>query len=349
VHGTDPLKSDLAAHLRGRCVRTDRIHADSFAPIARVLAPLRDGAQTQVATGQFRVDADIAQTSDVAVLRVAVRPRSVSMTLPDPSILAFVIPISWQGSYVVNGAELTKRQLFLSSGFDGYYAHADSREFFTVGLKRHRFFDTLAALRGDEPTVQSVGDVCVDLPEPAMIRLRADLAAILTAQFADQLFPRRAEDRSPDPGKGFQAPAEPFEEAVYGALLEAYFSAENLAEECGRGRGVPSSRIVRLAEDYFAAAGSRKISLADLCAEAGVSRNRLQQAFRDLYGETPLAYFHKRRLGMARDALLDPEAGVKLVKSAALTAGLTELGRFSVEYRKLFGETPSSTLRRQSD
>lgn len=61
-------------------------------------------------------------------------------------------------------------------------------------------------------------------------------------------------------------------------------------------------------------------------------------------GESPLAYFHKRWLMRARSALLNlaPERGA--VKRAALGAGLTELGRFSVEYQRLFGESPSVTL-----
>ena len=61
------------------------------------------------------------------------------------------------------------------------------------------------------------------------------------------------------------------------------------------------------------------------------------------YG-TPLAYFLKRKLTKARATLLHarPERGA--VKSAAIDAGLTELGRFSVQYRRLFGECPSATL-----
>jgi AraC-like DNA-binding protein len=34
-----------------------------------------------------------------------------------------------------------------------------------------------------------------------------------------------------------------------------------------------------------------------------------------------------------------------MVKEAALDNGFWDLGRFSVEYRKLFGESPSVTLR----
>lgn len=58
----------------------------------------------------------------------------------------------------------------------------------------------------------------------------------------------------------------------------------------------------------------------------------------------PLAYFRKRQLMQSRSILLNsaPERGA--VRRGALDVGLTELGRFSVEYHHLFGESPSATL-----
>jgi len=55
------------------------------------------------------------------------------------------------------------------------------------------------------------------------------------------------------------------------------------------------------------------------------------------------------RMKQARDRLrgATPEHGA--VKRAALDAGIRELGRFSVEYRKLFGESASATLTRAPD
>jgi AraC-like DNA-binding protein len=45
---------------------------------------------------------------------------------------------------------------------------------------------------------------------------------------------------------------------------------------------------------------------------------------------------------------MEPKSNRRLVKSAALDAGLTHLGRFSAEYRELFGESPTMTLNRYS-
>jgi AraC-like DNA-binding protein len=110
------------------------------------------------------------------------------------------------------------------------------------------------------------------------------------------------------------------------------------------GRMIRPERIVRKAEERYFAAKVGRVSLAGLCEGAGVSQATLYRAFQQVFGESPLAYFRKRKLTKARTALLRarPERGA--VKRAALGAGFTELGRFSVEYRSLYGETPSTTL-----
>jgi AraC-like DNA-binding protein len=52
---------------------------------------------------------------------------------------------------------------------------------------------------------------------------------------------------------------------------------------------------------------------------------------------------------LARRALAVADARAKTVTEIANDYGFGELGRFAVEYRKLFGESPSMTLRRPSD
>lgn len=50
------------------------------------------------------------------------------------------------------------------------------------------------------------------------------------------------------------------------------------------------------------------------------------------------------RLSRARWALLSADASLTTVTAIATGFGFLELGRFSVEYRKVFGESPSRTL-----
>ena len=72
----------------------------------------------------------------------------------------------------------------------------------------------------------------------------------------------------------------------------------------------------------------------------------LRTCCREVLGVGPLRYLWLRRMHLARQALLHADASVSTVTEVATAHGFWELGRFSVEYRTLFGESPSESLRR---
>ena len=77
-----------------------------------------------------------------------------------------------------------------------------------------------------------------------------------------------------------------------------------------------------------------------------VSERVLHKAFQDTYGVPPSRYLRRMRLTEARRALLLAQDRNVTVTEIATDFGFAELGRFSVEYRAVFGECPSATLRR---
>lgn len=103
-------------------------------------------------------------------------------------------------------------------------------------------------------------------------------------------------------------------------------------------------RHVRRAEEYILSHAAEPLTLADIVAAAGVPARALQLAFQKARGTTPMELVRARRFELARDRLLlgDPETTVAGV-AEALGFG-TSPGRFSVEYRRRFGESPSDTL-----
>ena len=102
---------------------------------------------------------------------------------------------------------------------------------------------------------------------------------------------------------------------------------------------------VRRAEESVLAHLGDPISRADLCAAAGVSARSLSRAFERLYGVGPMTFVKQRRLEAAQRLLLATEPMERPVTDVAMECGLYHLGRFSVEYRRAFGESPSDTLR----
>jgi AraC family ethanolamine operon transcriptional activator len=106
---------------------------------------------------------------------------------------------------------------------------------------------------------------------------------------------------------------------------------------------VDALRVVRAAT-----AASKALpapSLADLCGAGGVGQRWLHKCFVDVLGVPPYRYIRLARLSKARDLLLSSEANPALVKSISLSLGYRLSGRFAADYRSVFGENPSDTLR----
>jgi AraC-like DNA-binding protein len=105
------------------------------------------------------------------------------------------------------------------------------------------------------------------------------------------------------------------------------------------------ARIVRRADAFLRAHVAERFPLSQVCAAVGTSERQMQRAFRAIHGMGPNRYFKVRRLNFARAVLLSPAADGNVAR-IAYRFGFSDLGRFASAYRALFGEAPSTTLRR---
>lgn len=104
---------------------------------------------------------------------------------------------------------------------------------------------------------------------------------------------------------------------------------------------------VRRALEAMRADLSRDWTVLDLATAAGVSGRTLQRLFRAFLDKTPGAALRDIRFECARRELLQGLPGTR-VTDVALRCGFPHCGRFSVEYRRRYGEMPSGTLKRQT-
>ena len=109
----------------------------------------------------------------------------------------------------------------------------------------------------------------------------------------------------------------------------------------------PLPRGVRRALDVMRGNAGHDWSVTELAAAAGLSSRTLQRQFRLFLGKTPRAALGDVRFEIARRELLQGLPDAK-VMDVALRCGFPHFGRFSVAYRRRFGETPSQTLKRQA-
>jgi AraC-like DNA-binding protein len=104
--------------------------------------------------------------------------------------------------------------------------------------------------------------------------------------------------------------------------------------------------IVAKFEEYLEANPNVPLYLPEICAAIGAAERTLRNACEEHLGMGPIRYLALRRMNLARDALLGADSSTTVTRIAT-DHGFWELGRFSVAYRVLFGETPSETLQRQ--
>jgi len=292
---------------------------------------VREEAVTQTGPGPLAIDVAVARVADVGLLRVRVGADACGVTVLDPAYLGFALPLSWKGEYLINGEPGSASSIYMPGCLDSVHIRGGPRDTLGVLLPRDRFVETVAALRGVGPEDVKLDDREIHLPPAVGAALRHRLAGLVHEACA---------------ANGDRPPQDIANDA-FGILIDAYLHARPdgaATADCGR----PAAYIVKMAEECFMAAKRGQISLADLCAAAGVCKSALYNAFHAVYGEAPLRYFRKRRLTQARSCLLSVPPARGAIKRAALGVGFRELGRFSVEYRRYFGESPSVTLSRSA-
>jgi len=177
-----------------------------------------------------------------------------------------------------------------------------------------------------------VDNLCLkEIPDSAdvVIRLNSTAAEILRYQAGTIV---RAENGSLDPvaiqelterliicaAQGHQAKISPF-----------------------RQRDLAVDRIVEYARNNSAPTSD----LEKLCRLARVSERTLQYAFRERYGIPPNVFVKRWNLNSARRLLQESNPAESTVTEIASKLGFLHQGQFSTDYRRLFDELPSTTLR----
>lgn len=109
------------------------------------------------------------------------------------------------------------------------------------------------------------------------------------------------------------------------------------------------ARVMRRLEDALRAKSGETLYMAELCPAVGATYWALRDCCLEYLGMSAKKYLWMRRMNLARRALQSADAESTTVTDVATDFGFWELGRFSVAYRSLFGELPSTALRRPPD
>ncbi len=106
--------------------------------------------------------------------------------------------------------------------------------------------------------------------------------------------------------------------------------------------------LIKQAEAMVMESLDRPLSIFDLCKQLDVSERTLRYGFQEYFGIAPAAYLKMQRLNGAKEQLKSAAEERLTITEVAIKWGFWHMGQFAKDYKKMFGESPSETLRRCS-
>ena len=108
-------------------------------------------------------------------------------------------------------------------------------------------------------------------------------------------------------------------------------------------------RIVARTREYLMANDDRAVTVQELCAQLGTSRRAVQDCFQRSIDLSPKAYLRAFALNAARRELQRRDSPLRTVGDVAGRYGFWHFSQFATDYRRLFHELPSQTLRQRGE
>ena len=105
--------------------------------------------------------------------------------------------------------------------------------------------------------------------------------------------------------------------------------------------------MVEAARNYVLTHLHDTVTIAELCDALNASRRTIQYCFQEVLSTNPVQYLRAIRLNNVRRELRDASPDTTQVQDVAARWGFWHMSHFASDYRAMFGELPSDTLRKQ--
>ncbi len=141
----------------------------------------------------------------------------------------------------------------------------------------------------------------------------------------------------------------PLRQSLSDKTLSALFSLFQNVEPVSTDRKSAQQRhrIVERVDAYVRSRPDHLVTVSELCSALSISRRALQVGFQDVLGVSPHAYIRTISLNGVRSHLKNASSPYASVQDAAAAYGFWHMSQFAVDYRQLFGERPSDTIKRR--
>jgi AraC-like DNA-binding protein len=260
--------------------------------------------------------------------------RPITLAFQDSDALRVQFPYSGTGATLATGRSIPV------GGQWGCISHsAKVIEFgadFSQILWRldiHKVIQKISAITGKPITQKLTFSPSLDLTSDRS----ADLMRIMLCTLASV--------GGSSPSLGQQLVLAELEQALIVSLLFASdHSCLNMIK--GQSPGIASWQVLR-AESYIEANWNKPIHIEDLVSVTNASARSIFRTFKQSRGYSPLEFVKNVRLQHAKQMLTNAENPLS-VTEVSLLCGYGDIGNFSKDFRKAYGETPSTVGKRKN-
>lgn len=287
----------------------------------------------QISPGKFDGYFAEAWFDDVQVLREWTRPSVLQKGRAANESITIVVPISMSKPGLFCGQQFTSDSImvFSSEYVFSFVAPADCDivataipQSYLAQFAENDYGISEMLLRGSNPIVLNPSDFC-------LYEIKSLLIQLLNGR-----------SKYPD-AKIIENDHAVIKDVILGKVGSALASSapSKLPSPSFKGR----SYIVRQVAEYAISRIPDVPAITEICQKAKINQRLLNYAFHDVLGIRPLSYFRYLRLNGFRRELIARYSDPILIGDIAARWGFWHLSRLATEYKELFGELPSETLK----
>lgn len=283
----------------------------------------------QLSRGSFHSDLKLAQFESIELFYLSWNQAVQIQGTSPPETVSFGIEISSQGRSLWQGLEYSAPDVLICSDRDIDLKIPAGYEMFVVTVQR----DLLLEYADLQQRRLCPNDLKKSLGRANPATLSA-IKAYLQSSFA-------LLESDPDEQRQYSHTL-PVTQDVVSLLITVLLSTEESSAQLSH--SLQRVRLVKQLEHYMLTHINQPLTVYHLCTVAGISERSLNNYFHDLFDMSPMAYFRAIRLNRVRAALKLADPAIDTVASVAKQWGFHHMGYFSVDYKSMFGESPSKTL-----
>jgi len=311
--------------------QTFRFQSHDFDEISASLSRW-DQTYRQLSAGPFFGDVEYLQIDGMEIFELHWGQVIHYQGLTPPGTIGFGLPLTFTGESRYLNRPVSNGQLLIQQcGSEGDLIGSRNFKIQVLTVNEQRFLNKVASTTG--------GDSRQLLRNISTITLSPGVTETLRRKFQTLIHNAHHHFRHRQVADNIRLLAEDLLDSITDIVISGNFEQ---TKSCLQRQ----QQLVKKAEDFVWSYPVLPPRYDTMCANLGTSERSLRYAFKACTGMSAGTYLKAFRLNQVRSELKTRSPQSTRVQDVAFGWGFSHMGQFAADYKRLFGEPPSETLRR---